>query len=274
MFVFTARSLIAEMAEHAPEVLAAVRGAVAGRQADLDFLRLEREAFARAPSISLDYAVAERTAHAAVVPADLGWSDVGSWNALWELGAKDAAGNVAVGDVLLEGARDCYVRSDGMLTAVVGLEDAVVVVTEDAVLALDRRHAQDVKAVVDRLRAAGRAEAVTHNRLYRPWGFYESLIQGERFQVKRIVVAPGQKLSLQKHFHRAEHWVVVNGTALVTRDEERIMLRENESVYLPLGCVHRLENPGRIPLTLIEVQSGAYLGEDDIVRIEDTYGRS
>jgi len=274
MFVFTARSLIAEMAEHAPEVLAAVRGAVAGRQADLDFLRLEREAFARAPSISLDYAVAERTAHAAVVPADLGWSDVGSWNALWELGAKDAAGNVAVGDVLLEGARDCYVRSDGMLTAVVGLEDAVVVVTEDAVLALDRRHAQDVKAVVDRLRAAGRTEAVAHNRLYRPWGFYESLIQGERFQVKRIVVAPGQKLSLQKHFHRAEHWVVVNGTALVTRDEERIMLRENESVYLPLGCVHRLENPGRIPLTLIEVQSGAYLGEDDIVRIEDTYGRS
>jgi mannose-1-phosphate guanylyltransferase/mannose-6-phosphate isomerase len=274
MFLFTAARLIAEMEEHAPAVLAAVRAAVAGRRADLDFLRLEAAAFAAAPAISLDHAVAERTRNAAVVPADLGWSDVGSWSALWDLGDKDAAGNVAVGDVLLESARDCYVRSDGMLTAVVGLENAVVVVTEDAVLALHRDHAQDVKKVVDRLRAAGRAEAVAHNRCYRPWGFYESLIQGDRFQVKRIVVAPGHKLSLQKHFHRAEHWVVVNGTALVTRDDERILVRENESIYLPLGTRHRLENPGRIPLTLIEVQSGAYLGEDDIVRFDDTYGRS
>ena len=274
MFLFTARRLIAEMAEHAPEVLAAVQAAVAGRRVDLDFLRLDAEAFAAAPSISLDYAVAERTRHAAVVPADLGWSDVGSWSALWALGEKDAAGNVAAGDVLLEQARDCYVRSDGMLTAVVGLENAVVVVTEDAVLALHRDHAQDVKKIVDRLRLAGRPEAVLHNRCYRPWGFYESLIQGDRFQVKRIVVQPGQKLSLQKHFHRAEHWVVVNGTALVTRDDEQILLRENESVYLPLGSRHRLENPGRIPLTLIEVQSGAYLGEDDIVRFDDTYGRA
>ena len=161
-----------------------------------------------------------------------------------------------------------------MLAAVVGLKDAVVVVTEDAVLAMHRDHAQDVKKVVDRLKAAGRHEAVAHNRVYRPWGFYESLIQGDRFQVKRIVVTPGNKLSLQKHFHRAEHWVVVNGTALVTRDDEVLMVHENESVYLPLGCVHRLENPGKIPLTLIEVQSGAYLGEDDIVRLEDTYGRS
>jgi mannose-1-phosphate guanylyltransferase/mannose-6-phosphate isomerase len=208
-----------------------------------------------------------------VVPADLGWSDVGSWGALWKLGGKDADGNVAVGDVLLEAARNCYVRSDGMLAAVVGLDDAVVVVTEDAVLAMHRDHAQDVKKVVDRLKAAGRHEAVAHNRVYRPWGFFESLIQGERFQVKRLMVSPGCKLSLQKHFHRAEHWVVVNGSALVTRDDETLLVRENESVYLPLGCRHRLENPGRIPLTLIEVQSGAYLGEDDIVRFDDVYNR-
>jgi mannose-1-phosphate guanylyltransferase/mannose-6-phosphate isomerase len=244
------------------------------RHEDLDFIRLGEEAFAACPSISLDYAVAERTQRAAVVPADIGWSDVGSWGALWELGAKDPAGNVAIGDVLLEAATNCYVRSDGMLAAVVGLEDAVVVVTEDAVLAMHRSHAQDVKKIVDRLKSAGRHEAVAHNRVYRPWGFFESLIQGDRFQVKRIVVAAGKKLSLQKHFHRAEHWVVVNGSALVTRDNETMLIRENESVYLPLGCVHRLENPGKIPLALIEVQSGAYLGEDDIVRFDDVYNRT
>jgi mannose-1-phosphate guanylyltransferase/mannose-6-phosphate isomerase len=274
MFVFTARTLIAEMETHAPQVVPPVRDAVRGRRSDLDFVRLDPAAFAAAPNISLDYAVAERTAQAAVVPADIGWTDVGSWGALWELGAKDGGGNVALGDGLLEGASNCYVRSDGIATAVVGLKDAVVVVTEDAVLAMHRDRAQDVKKVVDRLKAAGRQEAIAHNRVYRPWGFYESLIQGERFQVKRIVVIPGQKLSLQKHFHRAEHWVVVNGSAVVTRDQETMLVRENESVYLPLGCVHRLENPGKIPLTLIEVQSGAYLGEDDIVRLEDTYGRS
>jgi len=274
MFVFTASHLIAEMQLHAPDVLAAVRAAVAARSQDLDFIRLDPEAFEACPNISLDYALAERTAHAAVVPADIGWTDVGSWSALWDLGAKDAGGNVAIGDVVLEGASDCYVRSDGIVTAVVGLSDAVVVVTEDAVLAMHRDRAQDVKKVVDRLRAAKRHQAVTHNRVYRPWGFYESLIHADRFQVKRIMVSPGQKLSLQKHFHRAEHWVVVSGSATVTRGTETMLLRENESVYLPLGCVHRLENPGRIPLTLIEVQSGSYLGEDDIVRLEDTYGRS
>lgn len=274
MFVFTAATLLAELKTHAPVVLAAVWEAVANRQVDLDFIRLGAEAFAASPSISIDYAVAERTARAAVVPAELGWSDVGSWTALWELGAKDAAGNVALGDVVLEGAENCYVRSDGMLAAVVGLKDAVVVVTEDAVLAADRAHAQDVKKLVDRLRAAGRQEAVAHNRVYRPWGFYESLISDNRFQVKRIVVTPGQKLSLQKHYHRAEHWVVVSGSALVTRNEEVLLVQENESIYLPLGCVHRLENPGKIPLALIEVQSGAYLGEDDIVRLDDTYGRT
>jgi mannose-1-phosphate guanylyltransferase/mannose-6-phosphate isomerase len=254
-------------------VLKAVRHAVAGRKQDLDFIRLAVEPFTACPNISLDYAVAERTSRAVVVPADIGWSDVGSWSALWELGAKDPAGNVMVGDVLMEGATNCYGRSDGIMTAVVGLSDAVVVVTEDAVLAMHRDCAQDVKKVVDQLRKRGRSEASMHNRVHRPWGFYESLIQGDRFQVKRIVVTPGAKLSLQKHYHRAEHWVVVAGSALVTRDAETVLLRENESIYLPLGCVHRMENPGRIPLILIEVQSGSYLGEDDIVRYEDTYGR-
>jgi mannose-1-phosphate guanylyltransferase/mannose-6-phosphate isomerase len=273
MFVFTAKTLLDEMAQYAPAVLDAVRASVAARKQDLDFIRLDPAAFATAPSISLDYAVAEHTRRAAVVPADLGWSDVGSWDALWELGAKDADGNVAIGDVMLEGAKNCYARSDGMLSAIVGLTDVVLVTTEDAVIALHRDRAQDVKKIVERLKAAGRHEGVSHNRGYRPWGFYESLIQGDRFQVKRIVVKPGEKLSLQKHFHRAEHWVVVAGSALVTRNDETMLVRENESVYLPLGCVHRLENPGRIPLTLIEVQSGSYLGEDDIVRLEDTYGR-
>ncbi len=274
MFVFTAATLLEELALYAPDVLQAARAAVAKRRQDLDFLRLEAEAFCRSPNISLDYAIAERTSRAAVVPAAFDWSDVGSWATIWGLGAKDEKGNVAVGDVVLEGARNCYVRSDGMLAAVVGLSDAVVVVTEDAVLAMHRDSAQDVKKIVDRLQAANREEAIAHRRIYRPWGFYESLIKGDRFQVKRIVVLPGARLSLQKHFHRAEHWVVVSGTALVRRDEEEILVRENESIYLPLGAVHRLENPGRVPLTVIEVQSGTYLGEDDIVRLEDTYGRA
>jgi mannose-1-phosphate guanylyltransferase/mannose-6-phosphate isomerase len=253
---------------------AMVREAVAKRQVDLDFIRLDVDAFTACPSISLDYAVAERTREAAVVPAAIGWSDVGSWAALWELGAKDEHGNVVLGDAVLEDASGCYVRSEGRLSAVIGLKDVALVVTGDAVLAMPRDRAQDVKKIVDRLRADGRPEATEHNRTYRPWGFYESLIQGDRFQVKRIVVQPGRQLSLQSHFHRAEHWVVVNGTARVTRDKETMILRENESVYLPLGCVHRLENPGKIPLTLIEVQAGGYLGEDDIVRYEDTYGRT
>jgi mannose-1-phosphate guanylyltransferase/mannose-6-phosphate isomerase len=273
MFVFSAATLLAELATFAPDVLNAVTQAVEGRRQDLDFIRLEAFAFSASPAISLDYAVAERTTRAAVVPADLGWSDVGSWGALWELGARDGSGNVAVGDAVLEGAHNCYVRSDGILTAVVGLSDAIVVVTKDAVLAMSRDQAQDVKKLVDRLKQAGRSEAVAHNRAYRPWGYYESLTAGDRFQVKRIVVHPGRKLSLQKHFHRAEHWVVVRGCALVRRDEEEILVRENESIYLPLGTIHRLENPGRIDLILIEVQSGSYLGEDDIVRFDDTYGR-
>lgn len=274
MFVATAATLLAELERLAPDLLAAVRGAVEGATRDLDFIRLDPAAFARAPDISIDYAVMEKTSHAAVVPADIGWSDVGSWAALWEVSPKDAAGNATQGPVELYQARNCYVRTEGILTGVVGLEDAVVVVTDDAVLAMHRDRAQDVKKLLEQLKAANRKEATEHRRMYRPWGHYEGLIKGDRFQVKKISVKPGAKLSLQKHFHRAEHWVVVAGTAIVERDAERIMLRENESIYLPLGCVHRMENPGMIPLTLIEVQSGSYLGEDDIVRFEDTYGRA
>lgn len=274
IYVFTVSTLLEELQAHAPRVLATARKAVEARTTDLDFIRLGREEFAACPNISIDYAVAEHSTRAAVVPVDFAWSDVGSWSALWDLGEKDAAGNVAIGDAVLEDARNCYVRSDGMLATVLGLEDVVLVVTEDAVLATHKDRAQDVKKIVERLKKDSRPEAVSHNLSYRPWGHYEVLILGDRFQVKRIVVKPGEKLSLQSHFHRAEHWVVVEGTAIVTRDEDEVLVRENESIYLPLGCKHRLYNPGRIPLTLIEVQSGAYLGEDDIVRFQDTYGRS
>lgn len=274
MFVFKADTLIREMEEHAPEVMTAVRAAFEARKGDLFFERLGVEEFKTAPDISIDYAIAERSSSVAVVPADLGWSDVGSWDALWDISPKDALGNVAVGDVLIEDSKNSYVRSEKYLTAVAGVDDLVVVTTDDAVLVTHRDRAQDVKKIVDRLKKAKRPEAASHNRCYRPWGFYESLIQNDRFQVKRIVVQPGEKLSLQKHFHRAEHWIVVGGVALVTRDEDKVLVRENESIYLPQGCVHRMENPGKIPLTLIEVQTGAYLGEDDIVRLEDTYNRS
>ncbi|WP_130731577.1 mannose-1-phosphate guanylyltransferase/mannose-6-phosphate isomerase [Komagataeibacter xylinus] len=274
MFVFTARTLLQEMEKFEPAVLAAVREAVRERRSDIDFERLDPTAFAASPDISIDYAVAERTDLMTVIPGDFGWSDVGSWDALWELGPQDDAGNVVSGDVVLNNTTNSYVRTDGVLTAVSGVEDLLVVVNEDAVLVTHRQHAQDVKTIVARLKKANRPEATAHRRRYRPWGFYETLIMGTRFQVKRIVVEPGQMLSLQKHYHRAEHWVVVEGTALVTRNEEEILVRENESVYLPLGATHRLKNPGRIPLTLIEVQSGPYLGEDDIVRLEDVYSRA
>lgn len=274
MFVFTAGMLLAEMEHHAPDVVRAVRAAVAKRKSDLDFIRLDMESFTASPSISLDYAVAERTAHAAVVTASLGWSDVGNWAALWDLADKDERGNIVVGDAELVDADGCYVRSDGRLTAVIGLRDIAVISTKDAVLAMPRGRAQDVGSLVDRLKAAGRTEAIAHNRTYRPWGYYESLIHGDRFQVKHIVVQPGQQLSRQSHYHRAEHWVIVNGVARVTRDREDLILQENENVYLPQGCIHRLENPGKTPLTLIEVQFGGYLGEDDIVRYDDTYGRT
>ena len=273
-FLFPASLVLGELALHAPAVLEAARAALAAATRDLDFLRLDEAAFAQAPSISIDYAVMEKTKQAAVVPASIGWSDIGSFDALWAIGARDASGNVAIGDALVLDSTDSFVRSDGMLTAVLGMKDAIVVTSDDAVLVTTRERAQDVKKIVDALKAHGRKEGSEHQRMYRPWGFYEGLIQGDRFQVKRIQVTPGAKLSLQKHFHRAEHWVVVKGTAIVTRDSETLMVRETESVYLPLGCVHRMENPGKIPLVLIEVQVGSYTGEDDIVRIEDTYGRA
>jgi mannose-1-phosphate guanylyltransferase / mannose-6-phosphate isomerase len=274
MFMFRAGVLLDEMERLAPEVLNAVRASMQARTTDLDFIRLGTEAFESAPDISIDYAIAEKTDRAVVVPAAIGWSDVGSWSALAEIAPKDAAGNFALGDVVLEDVHNSYARSDGIVTALLGVRDLVVVTTQDAVLVAHKDEAQNVKKIVDRLKKLKRPEADTHNRTYRPWGFYESLIRGDRFQVKRIVVWPGQKLSLQKHFHRAEHWVVVAGCASVTCDADIRMVHENESIYLPLGSVHRMENPGKIPLTVIEVQSGPYLGEDDIVRFEDTYGRN
>jgi len=274
MFLFTAQGLLRELERHAPELLVHVAEAMRLRQQDPDFIRLDAASFEACPSVSLDHAVAERTRRGAVVPAGLCWSDVGSWDALWQVSRKDAAGNAASGEALLLDSRNCLVRSEeGVLTAVVGLQDVVVVATGDAVLAMHRDQAQDVKGVVKSLKEMGMKQASQHSRCHRPWGFYETLRLEGRFQVKRIVVEPGQKLSLQKHFHREEHWVVVQGTAIVTRDAGEILLTEGGSIHLPLGCVHRLSNPGRIPLAIIEVQLGSYLGEDDIVRIEDVFGR-
>jgi mannose-1-phosphate guanylyltransferase/mannose-1-phosphate guanylyltransferase/mannose-6-phosphate isomerase len=274
IFLLPAKSVIAELEAHEPAVIAAVRAAVAGAKRDMDFLRLDREAFAESPSISIDYAVMERTEKAAVVPSTFLWSDVGAWSALWMLAGRDDAENVRIGDTLAEDTRGSYLRSEGPLIATVGVEDLIVVATPDAVLVANRHKDQDVKKVVERLRASNHATASQTRRVYRPWGWYEGVDGGERFQVKRIQVNPGQKLSLQKHFHRAEHWVVVNGTAEVHLDGEQRLLSENESVYIPLGSTHRLGNPGKVPLNLIEVQSGPYLGEDDIVRFEDVYARA
>jgi len=274
MFLFPVDKLLQEMERYEPAVLDACRRALAAGASDLDFLRLDTESFSAAPSTSIDYAVMERTDAAVVVPADLGWTDVGAWSALWEVGSKDGQGNVTIGDVVMHEAGNCYVRSEQHLTAVVGLDDVVVVVTDDAVLVSDRDKVQNVKAVVERLKKEGRSEPVSHRKVHRPWGSYQSIHAGERFQVKCLTVSPGRQLSLQKHYHRAEHWVVVSGTALVTRGEDQVMVYENESIYIPMGTVHRLENPGKVPLNLIEVQSGSYLGEDDIVRLEDVYGRN
>jgi mannose-1-phosphate guanylyltransferase / mannose-6-phosphate isomerase len=274
MFLFPAARLVAELERFEPAVVAACRAALADGAADLEFLRLSPAAFAASPSISIDYALMERTEMAAVIPADIGWTDVGSWSSLWDIGVKDGDGNVAVGDVIAEGSDNCYIRSEDRLTAVVGLDGVVVVTTADAVLVAAKDKVQDVKLVVERLKKLGRSEPLSHRKVDRPWGSYQSIHSGERFQVKQLTVTPGRRLSLQKHYHRAEHWVVVSGTALVTCGDEQRMVYENQSIYIPIGTVHRLENPGRVPLNLIEVQSGSYLGEDDIVRIEDSYGRS
>jgi mannose-1-phosphate guanylyltransferase/mannose-6-phosphate isomerase len=274
MFLLGAAAYLNELSRLAPGMVAACEAALSGAEADLDFVRLDRSAFEACAGDSIDYAVMEKTTLGAVIPLDCGWSDVGAWSALWDVGEPDADGNVTLGDVLVDDSRNNYLRSESRLLAATGVEDLVVVETPDAVLVADKARVQDVKHIVTQLKAASRDEARVHARVYRPWGSYESLINGERFQVKRIVVNPGQKLSLQKHHHRAEHWIVVSGIAEVTCEEKTFMLGEDESTYIPLGHKHRLVNPGRIPLELIEVQSGSYLGEDDIVRFDDIYGRS
>ncbi len=274
MFLLGARVYLDELRRLVPDMVSACEAALAGASTDLDFVRLERAAFEACPADSIDYAVMEKTELGAVVPLDSGWSDVGAWSALWEAGEKDALGNVLQGDVLLEEGSNNYLRAESRLLAATGIDNLVVVETPDAVLVSDRDRVQDVKGLVTALKLADRDEARLHARVYRPWGSYESLINGDRFQVKRIVVNPGEKLSLQKHHHRAEHWIVVSGTAEVTCEDKVFMLGEDESTYIPLGHKHRLVNPGRIPLELIEVQSGTYLGEDDIVRYDDIYGRS
>jgi mannose-1-phosphate guanylyltransferase / mannose-6-phosphate isomerase len=274
IFLFPAALLLSELERRHPAILAACRQALDRGKRDLDFLRLDKAAFAEAENISVDYAVMEHTAHAAVVPVDMRWSDVGTWDALWQGGAKDAAGNVSQGDVIAEDSRNCYLRAEhGLLTAL-GVDDLVVVATADAVMVARRDRAQDIKRIVARLERDNRSELVTHPLVHRPWGSFRSIHNGDRVQVKHIMVKPGAKLSLQMHHHRAEHWVVVHGTAKVVRGNEEIVLYEDQSTYIPLGTPHRLENPGKIPLHVIEVQSGSYLGEDDIVRFNDTYGRS
>ena len=274
MFLFRADVLLEELAGFEPAMAKAAREAAAKARDDIGFVRLDPEAFAASPQKSIDYAVMERTRRAAVVEGAFGWSDIGSWDAIAGVSSQDAAGNASRGAVVLMDAQDCLVHADGPLTAVLGAKGLVVVTTPDAVLVLPRERAEEVKSLVTQLQAAGRSEATEHRRGHRPWGYYDSIDRGDRFQVKRIVVFPGGKLSLQKHFHRAEHWVVVRGTAEVTIGDERRVVQENESVYIPSGTIHRLANPGRIPLELIEVQTGSYLGEDDIVRIDDVYQRS
>ncbi|MCM2310428.1 MAG: mannose-1-phosphate guanylyltransferase/mannose-6-phosphate isomerase [Steroidobacteraceae bacterium] len=273
MFMFRARAYLEELRRHAPAMLTACEAAVAAAKHDLDFTRLAAETFGACPSDSIDYAVMEKTADAVVVPLDAGWSDVGSWSALQDALPRDAAGNVTAGDVITEGTTGSYLHSTSRLIAAVGLVDHVVVETKDAVLVAPRDKVQDVKALVTQLKAQGRYETSLHREVFRPWGSYDSIDNGERFQVKRLVVKPGAQMSLQLHHHRAEHWIVVSGTARITRGEETFLLGENESTFIPMGTKHRIENPGKVTLHIIEVQSGSYLGEDDIVRFEDVYGR-
>jgi mannose-1-phosphate guanylyltransferase/mannose-6-phosphate isomerase len=274
MFLFRADRYLSELAQFQPAIANAAEEAVRLGHRDLDFCRLEEKAFAASPSDSIDYAVMEHTRQAVVVPADIGWSDVGSWSALWEVQQADANGNVKRGDVYLDGVSNSLVRAESRIVAVVGVQDLIVVETADAVLVAHKDQVQRVKQIVDHLKAEDRTEHLYHTRVYRPWGYYEGIDAGARFQVKRITVNPGGILSLQMHHHRAEHWVVVSGTARVTCGENVRLLAENESTYIPIGVTHRLENPGKLPLHLIEVQSGSYLGEDDIVRFEDVYQRS
>ena len=274
MFAFGARRVLEELVRYRPDILAAARTAVAQATDDLGFLRLGREAFLACPSEAIDRAVMERTTQAAVIPAEFEWSDVGSWDALWELATKDASGNAARGDVQLQDTKDSLIFGERRLVATLGIEGLVIVDTDDALLVADRSRSQEVREVVEDLKRGNRPEHLSHRRVYRPWGYFESIDAGERFQVKRLMVRPGHALSLQLHRKRAEHWVVVSGRARVTRGEETLTLEENQSTYIPVGTKHRLENAGDAPLLIIEVQSGSYLGEDDIERFEDRYNRS
>lgn len=275
IFVFTAKAYLEELKMFEPEVYDAVEKSINGATPDLDFIRIDERAFGVSPSVSIDYAIMERTNRANVVPLDAGWSDVGSWSALWDVSKKDVNGNAIKGDVLMSNTRNSHIYSENKLVATVGVENLVIVETDDAILVTHRDESQNVKAVVSQLESMGRKQVSHHRKVYRPWGWFDSIDSGDRFQVKRIQVKPGAKLSVQMHYHRAEHWVVVRGTAEVLNGEETTLLRENESTYIPIGTTHALRNPSETQmLEIIEVQSGSYLGEDDIVRFEDDYGRA
>jgi len=274
MFMFKASLLIEEMNKFNPDIVEKCRLAVSQSEQDLDFVRLNKTAFEACPSDSIDYALMEKTNKAVVVPLDAGWNDVGSWSSLWECSQQDENNNVLKGDVEIQNVKNAYIHSEHRLVSAIGVEDLVIVETADAVMVASKAQAQDIKDIVAKLKSQSRPEAENHRLCYRPWGYYDSIDLGERFQVKRIRVKPGASLSLQMHHHRAEHWVVVQGTAEVTRDDEVFLLSENESTFIPVGQKHRLHNPGRVPLEIIEIQSGGYLGEDDIVRFQDNYHRN
>ena len=274
MFVFTAESYLAELRKYQPEMLEHVERALTSAETDLDFLRLNQSAYEQCPNISIDYAVMEKSEAVSVIPLDAGWSDIGSWTSLWQSGEKDALGNVTNGDVMLEDVNNSYVHAENKLVTALGVDDLIIVETHDGLLVTSKQHDQDIKKIVERLKSNNRPETELHRKAFRPWGNYDCLDSGERFQVKRIMVKSGDCTSMQKHYHRAEHWIVVSGTAEVTVGDEVKMITENEAVYIPLGERHRLKNPGKVPLEIIEVQSGAYLGEDDIERFDDEYGRS
>ncbi|MCF7982165.1 MAG: mannose-1-phosphate guanylyltransferase/mannose-6-phosphate isomerase [Pseudomonadales bacterium] len=273
MFMFTAKAYLEELGKFAPDILQACENSFRGIQQDLDFDRVDAQAFKACRSESIDYAVMEHTGKAVMVPLNTDWNDVGAWDAIWDVTQQDELANVAIGDVIVENVRNSYLRAESRMIAAVGIDNLVVVETADAILVADRNQVQQVKAVVDRLKRQSRREVTEHTQVFRPWGSYESIVNAHRFQAKRIIVNPGASLSLQLHHHRAEHWVVVKGCALVTRGEEEFRLNEDESTYIPIGMKHRLMNPGIIPLEIIEVQTGSYLGEDDIVRFDDKYGR-
>ncbi len=274
MFGFKAGVFLQELAKFNPKMLELCQQAHAAAETDIDFIRVSAEIFSACPSDSIDYAVMEKTDRAVIIPLDAGWNDVGSWSALWDVAEKDAFGNTIRGDVMTVDAHNSFIHSERKLVAAIGIDNLVIIETDDAVMVAPKDRVQDVKLMVEQLKQAKRPEADLHRKVYRPWGYYDSVDDGERHKTKRIVVKPGAKLSVQMHHHRAEHWVVVKGTALVSKGDEKMLLSENQSTFIPLGIVHCLENPGVIPLEMVEVQSGSYLGEDDIVRFSDQYGRA